>query len=167
MSKEKMIFVLMVVLVAVGNVSIGQENLKGVVEEQGFGWMAGKWKATTDDGQEILMSYQWAVNGHAIVTTFKMGDRSSQGMIYLDAEQQQVKQFSVDSRGRATNATWDVQGSKAIAKTKMTDEYGQTTDIAIAYSKVDNDMKAEVFGIENGELSDYAWFEVTFKKQKK
>jgi hypothetical protein len=156
----------MIVLVAVGNVVIGQESLKSVVEEQGFGWMAGKWKATTDDGQEILMSYQWAVNGHAIVTTFKMGDRASQGMIYLDAEQQQVKQLSVDSRGRATNAIWDVQDGKAIAKTKMTDEYGQATDIAIAYTKIGNDMKAEVFGIENGELSEYAWFEVTFKKVK-
>jgi hypothetical protein len=168
MSKEKMTLVLMVVLVAIGNVAVGQESLKEVVEQQGFAWMAGQWKATTDDGLEIVVTYQWAVKGHAIVSTLKMGDNSSQGMIYFDADQQQVKQFSVDSRGRATNATWDAQDGKAIAKTKMTDEYGQTTDVAIVYSKIDNtNMKVEIFGLENGELSDYAWFEISFKKQKK
>lgn len=114
------------------------------------------------------MAYQWAVKGHAIVSSFKMGENSSQGMIYFDADQQQVRQFSVDSRGRATNATWEVQDGKAIAKTKMTDDYGQTTDVAIAYSKIDStNMKVAVYGLENGELSGYAWFEIDFKKEKK
>jgi len=167
MRKERMSLVLTVVLVAMGNVAIGQESLKNVVEQQGFAWMEGQWKATTDDGQEIVMSYQWVVKGHAIVSTFKMGDISAQGMIYFDTDQQQVKQFSVDSRGRATNATWDAQDGKAIAKTKMADEYGQTTDVAVAYSKIDSiNMKVEVYGLENGRLSEYPWFEITFKKQK-
>jgi hypothetical protein len=154
-------------LVGMGGTAIGQESLKNVVEEQGFAWMAGKWKAVTDDGQEILLSYQWAVKGHAIVTTFKMGESLSQGMIYFDAETEQVLQFSVDSRGRANKATWDVQDGKAIARTKMTDEYGQTTDVAIAYSKTNaSAMKVEVYGLEGGKLSDYPRFEVEFKKQK-
>jgi hypothetical protein len=168
MSKEKMSLVLMVVLVAIGNVAIGQENLKSVVEQQGFAWMAGQWKATTDDGLEIVLAYNWAVKGHAIVSTFKMGDNSSQGLIYFDTDQQQVRQFSVDSRGRATKATWDARDGKAIAKTQMADEYGQTTDVAIAYSKIDStNMKVEVYGLEDGELTDYPWFEINFKKQKK
>ena len=168
MSRELKSLIMAAILVAVGGVAIGQESLKAVVEQQGFAWMAGNWKAVTDDGQEILLSYQWAVKGHAIVTTFKMGESSSQGMIYFDAETEQVLQFSVDSRGRANKATWDVQNGKAIARTKMTDEYGQTTDVAIAYSKTDAAaMKVEVYGLEDGELSDYPWFEVEFKKQKK
>ena len=168
MSKEKMSLVLIVVLVAIGNVAIGQENLKDVVEGQGFAWMVGQWKATTDDGQDIVVAYQWAVKGHAIVSSFKMGENSSQGMIYFDAEQQQVRQFSVDSRGRATKATWEAQDGKAVAKTKMADEYGQTTDVAITYSKIDStNMKVAVYGLENGELPDYPLFEIDFKKQKK
>jgi hypothetical protein len=168
MRREKMGMVLMLVLVTIGNVAVAQESLKDVVEEQGFAWMAGQWKATTDDGQEIVLSYQWAVKGHAIVSSFKMGENSSQGMIYFDADQQQVRQFSVDSRGRATKATWEAQDGKAIAKTKMADEYGQTTDVAIAYTKIDStNMKVEVHGLENGELSDYPLFEIGFKKQKK
>jgi len=168
MSKEKMSLVLMVVLVAIGNVAVAQESLKDVVEQQGFAWMVGQWKANTDDGQDIVLGFQWAVKGHAIVSTFKMGENSSQGMIYFDTDQQQVRQFSVDSRGRATKATWEAQDGKAIAKTKMADEYGQTTDVALTYSKIDStNMKVEVFGLENGELSDYPWFEINFKKQKK
>jgi hypothetical protein len=42
MRKERMGLVLMVVLVTLGNVAIGQESLKNVVEEQGFAWMAGQ-----------------------------------------------------------------------------------------------------------------------------
>jgi hypothetical protein len=160
--------VLAAVLVVTLGVAIGQESLKQVVEQEGFGWMVGKWKTTTDDGQEILLGYQWAVKGHAVVTTFKMGDSSSQGMIYFDAEGQQVRQFSVDSRGRATKATWEVQEGKAVAKTTMADEYGQVTDVGITYSKVDADtMKVGVYGLESGGLSDYPWFEANFKKQKK
>lgn len=168
MSKEKMSLVLMVVLVAIGNVAVAQESLKDVVEQQGFAWMVGQWKANTDDGLDIVLGFQWAVKGHAIVSTFKMGENSSQGMIYFDTDQQQVRQFSVDSRGRTTKATWEAQDGKAIAKTKMADEYGQTTDVALTYSKIDaTNMKVEVFGLENGELSDYPWFEIDFKKQKK
>ena len=168
MSRRLRSLAIVAILAAVGSVAIGQESLKEVVEQEGFAWMAGKWKATTDDGTEILMSYQWAVKGHAIVTTFKMGDSSSQGMIYFDAEEQQVRQLSVDSRGRATKATWEVLNGKAITKTKMTNEYGESTDIAVAYSKIDaSTMKAEVYGLEDGELSDYPWFEASFKKQKK
>ncbi len=123
MSKEKMSLVLMVVLVAIGNVAVAQESLKDVVEQQGFAWMVGQWKANTDDGQDIVLGFQWAVKGHAIVSTFKMGENSSQGMIYFDTDQQQVRQFSVDSRGRTTKATWEAQDGKAITKTKMADEY--------------------------------------------
>lgn len=168
MSKEKKSLVLITILVALTGVAIGQESLKSVVEQEGFAWMAGKWKATMDDGQEILLSYEWAVKGHAIVSTLKIGERSSQGMIYFDAEEQQVRQFSIDSRGRATKATWEVQNGKAISKTKMTDEYGQATDVAIAYSKITiTSMKVEVYGLEDGELSDNPWFEINFKKEKK
>jgi hypothetical protein len=99
MKKEKMSLVLILVLVVTGNVAISQESLKNVVEQQGFTWMDGQWKATTENGREIELAYEWAVKGHAIMTTFKMGEHLSKGMIYFDADQQQVRQLSLDSRG--------------------------------------------------------------------
>jgi len=168
MCRELKSLVLVAMLVGMGSVAIGLESLKDVVEQEGFAWMTGQWKATTDDGQDIVLTYQWAVNGHAIVSSFKMGESSSEGIIYFDADEQQVRQFSVDSRGRTTKATWEVQDGRAISKTKMTDEYGQATDVAIAYSKINTTtMKVEVYGLEDGELSDYPWFEISFKKEKK
>jgi len=168
MCRELKSLVLVAMLVGMGSVAIGQESLKDVVEQEGFAWMTGQWKATTDDGLDIVLTYQWAVNGHAIVSSLKMGESSSQGIIYFDADEQQVRQFSVDSRGRTTKATWEVLDGRAISKTKMTDEYGQATDVAIAYSKINTTtMKVEVYVLEDGELSDYPLFEISFKKEKK
>jgi len=151
-----------------GSTSTGPESFKDIVEQQGLAWMVGRWKATTDDGTEILLSYLWAVKGHAMISSFKMGERESLGIIYLDMDAQQGKQISVDSRGQVTKATWEAEYGEAIAKTKMTNEYGETTDVGIAYSKVDNNtINVAIYGLDNGELSDDSWFEINFKKEKK
>ena len=168
MNKVTKSLVVMTLLVAMGSMAIGQESLKDIVEQEGFGWIVGQWKATMDDGQEMLLTYRWAVKGSAIVSNFQMGDNSSQGIIYLVADEQQARQLTVDSRGQAIAATWEVQDGKAITKTKMTDEYGQVTDVGFVYSKVDGTtMNIAVYGLENGELSDYSSFDIDFKKQKK
>lgn len=168
MRKRARTLILIMVLVAMTSAAIAQESLKDVVEEQGFAWMIGKWKATTDSGQEIVLTYAWAVKGHAIVTTFKMGDRSSQGMIYFDADQEQVRQFSIDSLGNATKGTWEPQGNKAVLKSTWFDEYGDETAYGLTYEKVDNNtIKAAVYALENGELSYDPWFEINYTRQKK
>lgn len=158
----------MTLLVAIGSMAIGQESLKDIVEQEELAWIVGQWKATMDDGQEILLTYRWAVKGYAIVSNFKMGDNSSQGIIYFVADEQQVRQLTVDSRGQAVAATWEVQDGKVIHKTKMTDEYGQATDVGFAYSRIDaTTMNVAVYGLENGELSGSSSFDIDFKKQKK
>jgi len=168
MNKAMKSLVLVTLLVTMAAVATGQESLKDIVEQEGFAWMIGQWKAATDDGTEILLTYRWAVRGHAIVSNFEMGDNVSQGIIYLVADEQQAGQLTVDSRGRAIPATWEVQDGKAIAKTRMIDEYGQATDVGFAFSKVDaNTMNVAAYELENGELSDYSSFEIDFKKQKK
>jgi len=160
--------VLVVLLIAMGSVAVGQESLKDIVDDQGLGWMEGQWKASMDDGTEILVGFQWGANGHALVHDVTMGERSSHGIIYLVADEEQVKEFGVDSRGRVTQATWESQGAKAICKTKWTDEYGDSTDVAFAYSKVDSKtMKVEVYTLENGELSWDPVYELNFTRQKK
>ncbi|MCP4256684.1 MAG: hypothetical protein GY774_04055 [Planctomycetes bacterium] len=168
MNKGTKSLVVMTLLVAMGTTAIGQESLKDIVEQEGFAWMIGQWKASMDDGTEMLLTYRWAVKGHAIVSNFKMGDNVSQGIIYLVMDEQQARQLTVDSRGQAIPAAWELQNGKAITKTKMIDEYGETTDVGFVFSKVDaNTMNVEAYELENGELSDYSSFEIDFKKQKK
>jgi hypothetical protein len=148
--------------------SSGQETLKDIVEQQGLAWMVGRWNATTDDGTDISLSYRWAVKGNAMISSLKMGERQSLGIIYLDMAAEQGKQISVDSRGQVTKATWESEYGDAISKTTMTNEYGEKTDVGITYSKVDDStIKVALYGLENGELSDDSWFELNFKKQKK
>jgi hypothetical protein len=148
--------------------SFGQESLKDIVEQEGLAWMVGRWRATTDEGTEILLSYQWAVKGNAMISSFKMGERESLGIIYLDMDAQQGKQISVDSRGQVTKAIWESEYGDAISRTKMTDEYGQKTDVGIAYSKVDEStIKVALYELNNGKLSYSSWFEINFKKQQK
>jgi len=168
MNKGTKSLAVMMLLVAMGTVATGQESLKDIVEQEGLAWLAGQWKAVTDDGTEILLTYRWAVKGYAIVSNFKMGDNSSQGIIYFVADDQQVRQLTVDSRGQAVAATWEVQDGKAITKTKMIDEYGEATDVGFAFSRTDaTTMNVAVYELENGELSDYSAFDINFKKQKK
>ena len=68
MKKGTKSLVLIALLVVVGSVAIGQESLKEIVTAEGIGWLAGRWKATTDEGQDILLGYRWAANGHAVVS---------------------------------------------------------------------------------------------------
>jgi len=168
MNKVTKSLVVMTLLVAMGTTAIGQESLKDIIEQEGFAWMVGQWKAVTDDGSEIILTYRWAVEGNAIVSDLRMGEYLTQGIIYLVADEQQAKQLTVDSRGHAVTATWEVQDGKIINKTKMIGEYGEATDVGIVYSKVDaTTMNVEVYELENGELADYSSFDIDFKKQKK
>ena len=166
MKKCSKSLIIIALLVVMGSAAIGQESLKEIVTGEGFAWLAGRWKATTDEGQEILLGYRWAANGHAVVSDFKMGEDSRQGIIYYVADEEIVKQLTVDSKGKVTISTWEVDGNRIVTKTKMSDEYGQETAVAIAYSKIDNKtMKVKLFGLESGQVAEEAWFELEFKRQ--
>lgn len=168
MNKVTKSLAVMTLLVAMGTTAIGQESLKDIIEQEGFAWMVGQWKAVTDDGTEIILTYRWAVEGHAIVSDLRMGENLSQGIIYLVKDEQQARQLTVDSRGQAIWATWEVQDGKVISKTKMINEYGEATNVGFAFSKIDaTTMNVAAYELENGELSDYSSFDIDFKKQKK
>jgi hypothetical protein len=156
---------LAVLLLVVGSAAIGQESLKGIVEQEGLSWMIGSWKGTTDNGEDILITHEWAVDGHVITTGLQMGEVSSQGMIYFDADVEQVKQFSVNNRGQATQGTWESDYGKAVCRTAMKNEYGESTDVGIVYSRVNaTTIKIAVYGLEYGQMADDAWFEMDFHK---
>lgn len=171
MKKDARKLVLMAVLFAMGmgTAVVGQESLKDLAEQEGLSWIAGSWKAYTDEGQAILLSYKWAANGHAIVSSLKIGDTvSQQGLIYFDAAMEEVKQFAVDSRGRKIKSTWESDYGKAVCKTTMADEYGETSEVAIVYSKVNaKTIHVAVHGLEYGVVSDDPYWESDFSKAAK
>ena len=160
--------VLLALLAFCGGPAMAQQSLGDIVTEMGFGWMAGRWTATTDNGDEIQLVYRWTAEKHAIVVDFKMGQTSSHGMIYYSPLDEQVHQIGVDSDGNISKGTWDVAGERAIVKSERTDAYGQKRSMALGHSKVDADtMKIELFGIEYGQVAETPSFAMEFKRQKR
>ena len=168
MNKRRFLSVLVAVMVVCGSHAIGQQSLKDMVANEGFAWMAGSWKATTDEGQEIQLTYRWVAEGHALVLDFKMGEVVSHGMIYFASNGEKVVSVSVDNKGNVSNGTWDVEGAKVVLKNKTTNTNGETQEMAVCWSKIDSKtMKVELYGIKNGELSGEPWGTLEFKQQAK
>lgn len=141
--------------------------LGDLVEQQGFNWLAGRWKATTDDGTEITLSYRWGLEKNVIFMDFKMGDTASHTMIYL-SDNDEVVSLGIDNKGNTSKAAWDVADSKLISKGQYKDPNGQTIGIAYTIERVDQKtMSLELFGVENGQLADYSWWSTEFKRQKR
>ena len=166
MSKVSKCLVLLSLVALMGSVASAQ-NLKNLVEQEGFAWLVGHWKTTTDDGQDISLNYRWAVEGNAVIVDLKIGDITSHGMIYLLQDTQQVKQISVDSKGRVTNSTWDAQYGDLILKTSITNDEGQTQKMGVTFEKVDaTTMTIKLYDMQYGELSYEPWAEMEFKREK-
>ena len=166
MKRASKCLVLFGLIAFMGSVAIGQ-NLKSLANQEGVAWLEGRWKTTTDDGQDITLNYQWAVEGNAIIVNVKIGDTTSHGMIYFSQDEQQVKQISVDSKGRVTNSTWDSEYGKLILKISRVDDYGQTQKMGVTFDKVDaNTMTVKLYGLEQGQLSYDPWAEMEFKREK-
>ena len=149
--------------------AVAQEKLGDLVEEAGFNWMIGRWTATTDDGQEIEMTYKWGLDRYLATVDFKMGEYAYRGMIFYVPNEQKVVEVGVDNRGGTAKGTWDMEGEKAISKSERTQADGETMNSAMLHSKVDAEtMKVAVYQIqETGEQADEPWATLQFKRQKK
>jgi len=146
-----------------------QEKLGDLVEEAGFNWMIGRWTATTDDGQEIEMTYKWGLDRYLATVDFKMGEYAYRGMIFYVPSEQKVVEVGVDNRGGTAKGVWEIDGEKAISKSERTQADGETMRAAMLHSKVDAEtMKVAVYQIQaNGEQADEPWATLQFKRQKK
>jgi len=159
---------LAVLIIASGSV-MAQQSLRDLAQEYGCNWLAGQWTATTDDGTEIILSYRWALDGHAVIVDFKMGEYASHGMIYYVPDDENATAISLDNRGGRAKGTWEVQGEKLVAKNERIDADGNVRKSGAVYSKVDNKtIKIAIYGLnEYNELNDEPWMTMDFKRQVK
>lgn len=146
-----------------------QEKLGDLVQEAGFNWMIGRWTATTDDGQEIEMTYKWGLDRYMATVDFKMGEYAYRGMIFFVPNEQKVVEVGLDNRGGTAKGTWDMEGEKAISKSERTQADGETMRAAMVHSKVNGKtLKVAVYQIqETGEQADEPWATLQFKRQKR
>jgi hypothetical protein len=168
MSLTKMFLILAVGLLIWTSTATAQEKLGDLVAEMGFDWLAGRWKATTDDGQEIELSYRWSLDRHLAIVDFKMGEYASHSMIYYDPVEQKIVEVGVDNRGGTGKGTWDMEDEKAVSKSDRRGADGQAMKVALLHSKVDaKTMKIEVFSVDDSDQrADDPWATLEFKRQK-
>jgi hypothetical protein len=155
------------VLIILSGSAMAQQSLKDLTQEYGGGWLVGRWAATTDDGTEILLSYRWVLDGHAVIVDFRMGEYASHGMIYYVPDDDKATAISVNNRGGRAKGTWQAEGDKLISKNERIDAEGNARKSGAVYSKVDNKtIKIAIYGLSQyDELNDEPWFTMDFKRQ--
>jgi len=134
---RKTVLLVMAVLIIWSGSAVAQQSLRDLAKEYGGDWLAGRWTATTDDGTEILLVYQWVLDGHAVIVDFKMGEYASHGMIYYVPDDEKATAISIDNRGGRSKGTWEARDDKLVSKNEHVDAEGEVRKYATVYSKVD------------------------------
>ncbi len=146
-----------------------QDTLADLVQQTGCNWIIGKWAGETPDGQKYEIEYKWALKDHVISMHFKGFDFEYHGIMFFDADKQEVVQIGVDSNGGNGKATWFAEYGKATMKNEQKGEYGEVSRMGFVYSKIDDQtMKMDMYGLdEYGELSEEPGGTLEYKRQKK
>ena len=146
-----------------------QESLGEAVQMTGCDYLIGKWAGETPEGEKYAIEYKWALKDHVISMHFKGFDFEYHGIIYFDADKQEVVQIGVDSRGRTAKATWMAEYGEATMRSESKDEYGDVSRMGLVFNRVDaQTMKSKVYGVsEYGGLSGEPIATLEYKRQKK
>jgi len=146
-----------------------QETLGGLVQETGCNWLIDKWAGETDDGQKYEIEYKWALKDHVISVHFKGFNFEYHGIMFFDADKEEVVQIGVDNNGRTSKGTWTADYGEATMKSDGTNEYGEAYKMGFVYARTDaQTMKCNVHGVDQyGGLSDQPGGKLEYKRQKK
>ena len=146
-----------------------QETLADVVQQTGCNWMIGKWAGETPEGQKYEIEYKWALKDHVISIHFKGFDFEYHGIIFFDADKEEVVQIGVDSNGGNGKGTWFAEYGVATMKNEQKGEYGEVSRMGIVHKKIDDQtMKSDVYGLdEYGQLSEQPGGTLEYKRVKK
>jgi hypothetical protein len=160
--------VVLATIVVLATGANAQERLGDLVTDYGYGWLIGKWQATTDEGDTISFEYKWQLDKHAILVHVKMPEFEYAGMIFFRPMQEDVVQIGVDNRGGNGKGTWDAMDGKALLKYEHTSADWETHRMAIAHGKVDNNtMKTEIYEMDStGWVSPQPSHTLQYKPQK-
>jgi hypothetical protein len=145
-----------------------QENLGEMVAAGGYDWLIGKWVATTDDGGQLEFEQKWALDKHAILVDFRMGEFQMHGMIVFVPSREEIIQVAADNRGGTWKGIWSDEYGSAVHRMEHTQADGEIRKADIVHTKVDADtMKAAMYAVDgDGQRASEAWGTVTYKRQK-
>jgi len=146
-----------------------QDTLGSLVQETGCNWLIGKWAGQTDEGQKYEIEYKWALKDHVISVHFKGFNFEYHGIMFFDADKEEVVQIGVDNNGRNSKGTWMADYGEATMRSEGANEYGEPYRMGFVYSRTDGQMmKCELYGVDQyGGLSDQPGGTLEYKRRKK
>ncbi len=167
--KAKSIVLLVMGLAAIlAGPAAAQDTLGDLVAQGGYDWLAGRWVATTDEGQEVTFEQRWVLDRHAIVSSFQMGDLAYQGLIVYVPYREEILQIGADNKGGAWSGVWRDEYGTAVYRMERKQPDGEIQRAEIVHSRIDVDtLKATMYPIEsNGYRASQPWATLTYKRQK-
>ena len=164
----KSLFLLSLSLLFVSAIPAGaQSSLGDLLTEYGYEWVAGKWVATTDEGQKVELEYKWGLDRHVVLVDFKMGDYKYHGMIMFVPSREEVIEVGADNMGGIWNCRWGDDYTGAARTGEATQRDGTKEKNEVVLSKVDNDtLKVTLYDVDSyGYRTSQAKGSLTFKRQ--
>ena len=140
--------------------------LSEAVQQESFGWMAGKWKATEPSGGEVLVTHEWRLNKNAVVTTVKTPEMSTSGMTFYCYKQEEIRYVAVSDSGVNLMGTWSSIEGSPLLTIEYRGPYGETGKTAYVMKKDGPDrMKVLIYeGYSADNPTGYADMTLQFKK---
>ncbi len=126
-------------------------NLGELLTEGDLEWILGDWVDADSGGDNLQLKYAWKFKGQVIGVSFKSADGSkSEGMIVRKPGTEEVLHYAATNKGGISVGTWEESEGTAILTVKHTKEDGESVDLRIAHSKVDDKTMKVAFLDESG-----------------
>ncbi|NQV34224.1 MAG: hypothetical protein HQ515_16135 [Phycisphaeraceae bacterium] len=166
--KTGLLIAMILILMCTGQ-AWAQSSLGDLVREGGNEWLIGTWKATTDDGDSVTLSYKWELNKNMITTTVDTPEFESKSIIILSGADSEVKQVGADTMGRTLEGLWTGEYGVAVLRQTTTDQYGDKEVTEFTVSQKDSKtMTVSIRNISNTGWSDsYPEMTIELKRQAK
>jgi hypothetical protein len=120
------------------------------------------------DGDKYTIEYKWAIKNHALSVHFKGFEIEYYGIIFFDADAQEVVQVGVDKNGRNSKSSWMAEYGRAVWSFEYPGDYGDMTKMASVYTSTDSKtMKGALHSVDDyGSLSNSPVVTLEYKRQK-
>jgi hypothetical protein len=167
MSIRSVFAAVVIVLMACVVPGAAQEKLGDLIASGGYEWIIGRWVATTDEGQKVECTFDWAVDKCAVLNGLRMGDFAYQGIVTLSPTDQGAVDVGADGRGGIWKGTWSPAGEGLVRKVEHTSSDGQVRKGEISYDKVDADtVTIAIYATDSsGSRSAEPMNKLTYKRQ--
>ena len=144
-----------------------QSTLESLVQEAGFSWLLGKWKASNSEGQTLRQSFSWDLKKNVVVGETIDPEYQVKTLTGIAPDREEPVLVGFSSRGGAVRGVWRDRDGSPLLTLRASDREGRTWRGAILYKKIDGDtMEVRVFGLDEvGEPKPTPEARLTYRRE--